>query len=394
MRFTRLLGLLVCASSLLLLSCGNASRNISSTNTMYVAAQGSAQIWGFRANFNTGLLTLINSAPFSTKPSPSIIVIDPSRNFAYVTVVDPGVSPSYAVQQFSIDANGSFISLGDVGVSNTPITAMTMDPAGKFLLLARTADSTLPQCVTSCISVFSVGANASLSEIAGSPFQVTNPINPPGVLPALSAMALQPTLNLLYVADKTNESAPYSDGSVLTYRLDPNSGTLSSVLALPPVTTQLGPSALAIDPNGTYLYVANHDSATVSGFSITPSTQASPGSLQPLKGSPFSAGLGPIAVVVDPSAQFVYVADHDSNQVSGYHLGSGTGVLTPVSNSPFNPGLGPRFLAISPTNKYLYISNSLAGTVSIMGIEPGSGNVGAAAPVAAGIQPMGIAFGR
>ena len=394
MRFSWLVGLLVCALSCFLLSCGNAAHNISSTDTMYVAAQGSAQIWGFRANFNNGLLSLINSAPFATKPSPSMIVIDPSKNFAYVTVNDPTVTPSYAIQQFSIDANGSFVSLGDVGVSSTPITAMTMAPSGKFLLVARSADSTVPACVTSCITVFSVGANAALSEIAGSPFAVTNPVNPPGVLPVISAMALQSTLNMLYVADMTNEGAPYSDGFILTYQFDPNSGDLSRPLTLPPVPTQLGPSAIAIDPNGRYLYVTNRDSASVSGFTITPGTQAFPGSLQPIKGSPFAAGLGPVAVVVDPSAQFVYVADHDSNQVSGYKLGSGTGVLAPVSDSPFNPGLGPSFLAISPTNKYLYTSNSLAGTVSIMGIEPGSGNVGAAAPVAAGIQPMGIAFGR
>jgi 6-phosphogluconolactonase len=394
MKFRGLVGAVSCALlSCFLLSCGKASRNISSTDTMYVVAQGSAQVWGFRANFNNGLLSLINSAPFATKPSPSRMVIEPSNNFAYVTVIDPGVSPQYAIQRFSIDANGTFISLGDDGISNTPITAMIMDSAGKFLLAARSADSTTPACVTSCISVFSV-SNGSLSEVAGSPFPVTNPTNPPGVSPSISAMALQSSLNLLYVADQTNEPAVYSNGAILTYQFDPSSGTLSSPLTLPPVATGLAPSAMAIDAKGAFLYVTNRDSATVSGFTITPGTQAFPGSLQPIKGSPFSAGLGPVAVVIDPSVQFVYVADHDSNQVSGYSLTAATGVLKPVSDSPFNPGLGPSFLAISPTNKYLYTSNSLAGTVSIMGIEPGSGNVGAAAPVSAGINPMQIAFGR
>ena len=47
---------------------------------MYVAAQGAAQIWGYRANFNTGALTLINGLPFATsQPGPKFIVIDPSK---------------------------------------------------------------------------------------------------------------------------------------------------------------------------------------------------------------------------------------------------------------------------------------------------------------------------
>lgn len=379
----------------LLLSCSNPAHNVSSTDTMYVAAQGSAQIWGFRANFNTGLLSPINGSPFVSKPQPSLIMIDPSKNFAYVNVFDASAAQPYSIQRFSIDSNGSFVDLGaDQNVSNTPITAMTMDKAGKFLLVARTADTSIARCVTACISVFSVGDNASLTEIPGSPFPVTNPANPPGVLPVVSSMAPHSTLNLLYVADKTNEAAVYSDGFILTYQFDPNTGALSSLLTLPPVAAGLSPSALAIRPGGDFLYVANRDSANVSGFSIAPGTQPFPGSLQPVQGSPFTAGMGPIALVVDPSGQFVYVADHDSNQVSGYRIASGTGELTAVSHSPFNPGLGPSFLAISPTNKYLYTSNSLAGTVSIMGIEPGSGNVGAAAPVSSGIQPLGIAFGR
>lgn len=362
---------------------------------MYVAAQGASQIWGYRANFNTGALTLINGLPFPTKnPGPKFIVIDPSKNFAYVAEVVPGsgIPPTNSIESFSIDANGSFVPGANSPMSFSdltgPISAMLMDPAGKFLIVATEFFPGVPTNYPSTIRVFSV-SSGTLTPV-GSPLNVTDPAALPDG-PSVSAMALQSTLNLLYVIDKTTGS---SNGYVVTYQFDPNSGTLSSPLALQAVAVGFAPSAISIAPNGNFLYVANHDSANVSAFSIVPQSQANPGSLQPVANSPFSAGMGPMSLSVDPSGTYLYVVDHDSNQLSGYKITAGTGALTPVSSSPFNVGAGPSYVAISPTNKYLYTSNTSASTVSAMGVDPGTGNLGPNVPVTSGIQPMGIAFGR
>src|SRR5258708_1171433 len=68
-------------------------------------------------------------------------------------------------------------------------------------------------------------------------------------------------------------------------------------------------------------------SGSVSGYSI----QAT-GALTPVPGSPFPAGLGSQSVTVDPTGQFVYVANLGSNDVSGYGI---------QSNGALTPGLGP-----------------------------------------------------
>lgn len=362
---------------------------------MYVAAQGASQIWGYRANFNTGALTLINGLPFATShPGPKFIVIDPSKTFAYVAEVVPavGMPPTNYIETFSIDANGSFIPTANAPISFTgtgAVSAMIMDPAGKFLIVTTEffQDATGVQ-YPSTIRVFAVSSGTLTQN--GLTMNVSDPAAAPDQ-PFATGMALQSTLNLLYVTDKTTG---ISNGYIVTYQFDPNTGTLSSPLALTPVAAGFGPSAISINVNGNFLYVANHHSSNVSGFSIVPSTQPNPGSLQPIPGSPFAAGMGPIALSVDPSQKYLYVADHDSNQVSGYKVNSSTGALTPVSSSPFNVGAGPTYLVISPTNKYLYVSNNGASTVSAMGIDPGTGNLGPNAPVSSGIQPMGIAFGR
>ena len=53
-----------------------------------------------------------------------------------------------------------------------------------------------------------------------------------------------------------------------------------------------------------------------------------------------------ISVVLDPSGQFAYVANDNSNDVSAYAVDATTGVLTPVGNSPFGAGNEPRSIAI------------------------------------------------
>jgi len=79
----------------------------------------------------------------------------------------------------------------------------------------------------------------------------------------------------------------------------------------------------------------------VAAYSITPGSGA-----LTLSGSPVAAGLLPASIVLDPSGQFAYVANDNSNDISVYAVDSTTGALTPVSGSPFAAGNQPRSIAI------------------------------------------------
>ena len=48
------------------------------------------------------------------------------------------------------------------------------------------------------------------------------------------------------------------------------------------------------------------------------------GTLTPITGSPFAAGLQPASVAVDPSGKFAYVANSSSNDVSAYTINAST----------------------------------------------------------------------
>ena len=92
-----------------------------------------------------------------------------------------------------------------------------------------------------------------------------------------------------------------------------------------------------------FAYVANQISNNVSGYTINPST----GALTAIAGSPFAAGSAPFSVAVAPSGRFAYVANVISNNVSGYTIDPSTGALTAITGSPFPAGAGPVSVAIT-----------------------------------------------
>ena len=377
----RLSGLAVVASAVFVLaSCGKNSK-FPTSNTMYVATQSSAQVWGYRADFNNGTLSTINGSPFAAAPA-SAILIDPTQSFAYLATNDGHI------QRFSFDLNGSLIP-----VSGNPVptginpVAMAMDSGGKFLFVANQGSSS--------ISVFSVGSGASLTEVGGSPFAVTNLLSPSSATSPVS-LAIRPSTNFLYIVDQNNNL-------VLTYQFDPSTGFVSNPNPnlMAPVLVGTSPSSVAINLAGTFMFVANSGSNNVSGFKICSGVNSpqpgcpADGSLVPMDKSPFAAELGPSSVAVDPSGQFLYVTDQGSNQISGYRVTAGTGDLTPTVGSPYNTGAGPIFVAISPINKYLYVSNNSAATISGFLIDPTGGNLSSvSSTVTTGTQPTGIAFGK
>src|SRR6516225_7083650 len=90
-----------------------------------------------------------------------------------------------------------------------------------------------------------------------------------------------------------------------------------------------------------FVYVANANSNNVSGYTLNPTT----GALTPISGSPFAAGSGPFSVAVDPTGKFAYVANETSNNVSGYTINPTTGALTAIAGSPFVAGSVPASVA-------------------------------------------------
>src|SRR5260221_873351 len=66
--------------------------------------------------------------------------------------------------------------------------------------------------------------------------------------------------------------------------------------------------------------------------------------------------IGFVCLAAPLRAQFVYVVNNASNNVSAYSIGA-NGALTPVPGSPFAAGTFPFSMAVDPTGKFAYVAN-------------------------------------
>jgi 6-phosphogluconolactonase len=151
----------------------------------------------------------------------------------------------------------------------------------------------------------------------------------------------------------------YGDGTVSAYTINARSGKLQPVTGSP-FGAGNQPAAVAIDPEGSFAYVANEDpySGSVSAYTINSKT----GVLTPVAGSPFAAGVEPFAVAVEPKGRFVYVVNYRYGDVSAFAINRTTGALTPVPGSPFAAGTNADGIAADPKGNFVYVSIGGAGS--------------------------------
>jgi len=359
----RLLGCALLPVLLFSISCSdNNAALINGAGVLYVTGQGDSSITAFSLNLGSGALSGIGSI-IATGAVPSAIAVTPSLNALFVAN-----SGSNSISSYTINSDGTLSAASGTTKTGTTPIALAIDPAGKFLFVANQ--------VSSSVSVFTINGTA-LAAVSGSPF-TTIPVGSSyqnGTLP--SGVAVSATGKFLYVA---NELANFVSGFSVSA-----SGALSP-LPVPFYNTELGPAGVAINPNGGFLYVANSGSLSnnISVFAICDAVVTSctdvnnpDGALTPVVGSPFPAGLGPVAIAFDPAFSFAYVVDKGSNQVSMYSYSTGSGVLTPLAPGSISTGATPVSIAVrsgttgtnigntitNPTD-FVYVANSGAGTVS------------------------------
>lgn len=158
------------------------------------------------------------------------------------------------------------------------------------------------------------------------------------------------------------------------YIANQTSNTVSVISDNPTVTVDvgMGPSALAVTPDGEFVYVANSASASVSVIQTSNNTVV----------DTVDVGTSPFGVAVTPNGDFVYVANDFSNNVSVIQTSSNTVIATvAVGDSPTGVAI--------PNDTYVFVANAASNTVSV--IQTSNNNV--VATVDVGEAPIGIAAG-
>lgn len=177
--------------------------------------------------------------------------------------------------------------------------------------------------------------------------------------------------------------------SMSVYYLDPQSGIPKEVRGSP-IRTGKGPVSVTIDSGIRYLFVVNNQSEDISVYRYL--NAVTPLIFEAKKyGSPFKAGKEPVAISVDPTGRFAYVANAGSNTVSAFNIHHKTGALSAIHGSPFQSGQRPIALAVHPDGLFLYIANEISKDVSMFRIEASSGALKPISrSVKLGVQPKAL----
>lgn len=347
--------LLVCAGMATWNGCGSTSNRF-----LYAAVPGSNQLFAYREDPNSGVLTALSGSPITAGTGVQSLAIHPSKKFLYAAN-----SGSSDVSLFTIAASGALTEVTprtEVGVAPT---LLAMDSAGTFLYVANSG--------TNNISVFSIDASSGALTEVGTAFPIgISPLN----------MKLSPSGNVLYVTGSTGLGLP---GVIEAFTM---SAGVPTIVQGSPFFTGINPYGMAIDPSGSFLYTANAaPDNSISEFAINPD-----GSLAVLSGSPIGETFsGPVSILVDNSGKYLFVANEGSNNLGAYAVGTDGG-LTLLTNSPFGTATEPNFIASDPSGKFLFVGNQSSPVIQSFSLDTGTGTLTSVATYSVGNTPTSIAL--
>lgn len=390
--------LLVSAASLLAASLLTACSQLTETRTVdfvYVASSKAAgpenygEIDAFEINSGSGKMRQIPASPFpSGGRYPSAEAVSSDNSSLFVTNRDDN-----NIVQFVIGSDGKLYPYNTV---NTPGVFPIAAAASASNLVVVDTYQPLPSCSTAApcsgsIAVYPLTAATKTVPVTMGPPATNSAISAnywPLILAGSPADVIVPTaVNLagsgsyVYVTAYDSSVTP-NVGYIFGFAVGTD-GTLTP-LAGSPFSAGILPSAIASDTAGNFVYVTDSAGGKVLGFS------ASSGSLTPLAGNPFPAGTGPSAIVVDPSFPFAYVTNATDSTVSAYSISNGA--LTLVGT--YATGLQPVAIGIDPsTNHFLYTANFLGNTVSGFQLSQTDGTllISQFSPFVSNNQPTAVA---
>ena len=314
----------------------------------------------------------------------------PSGRTFYTYAVNDAAGGQDTVSIFRADsAIGELNLVGAVNAGTNPAAVIVV--ANRFVYVANAgafATATTP-ADNGNISAYAITpTTGELTPIAGSPY--TAGVNP-------SALATTPDNRFLYVANSNSTSvSAYSIGASGALTLIGTASTNFPSTA----TNGTSPAGLAVSPNGRFLFCANKNASNAAGNgTVTAFDIASDGSLTTRQN--VVAGVDPIAIAIDPTGTSVYVANNllpDDAATPTVENRQGTVTMFPVSSSgtlgaatSYISDVLPQSVAVDANNN-VYVANSGANNISVF-TRAADGTLTLNTRLAGGPTPWGVNIG-
>ena len=184
----------------------------------------------------------------------------------------------------------------------------------------------------------------------------------------------------VFVPDNGPEPTTGQKQTVFAYALNATNGqlTLTQNTELTTGATQI--SAIGSDQAGRYIYILDTGANQIFYYTV-----GTGGLLQAVTGSPtanVASAVNPVALTSDSKSKFLYIANagpssgtqNPNSVISGFTIAA-NGVLAPIAPSTFTTGSGPQCMIEDPSNQYMYTADSDSNTVTGKVLDPSSGNL-------------------
>ena len=290
-------------------------------------------------------------------------------------------SPSTGLAAFNARLGSLSMLPGSPVATGEEPTGVTVSPDARHAYVANLNDD--------AVGIFRLGVDGKPTSRGVAPVGGNQP----------SGLTMTPDGAFLLTGNRdSTDTAP----SVSVLEVNRQNGSLSAVASSPENLGIFDPRAVAVSPDGRFIYVtgrrgplgpppSNADQA------IAVAAIGDDGNLTPITGSPFfTPGFFNVAgasIAPDGSRLFVVEANQDKLEV--FDLNQSTGAPTPVLNSPFAAGAdAPLMLSVAPDGARLYVAETFGTAVEGFDIAAASGALTqiAGTPFTVNGQPEAVAI--
>jgi 6-phosphogluconolactonase len=317
----------------------------------------------YRSELNTADGSLAEPKLVAELANPSFLSIHPKLNVLYAVseVMGGGDNESTQVCAYKIADDGSLQLLGGQAAGGDIPCYVSTDKQGKFAFVANYGSG-------SVIS-YPIQADGSLGAMVSQVQHTGKSVN---------AQRQESPHAHCFLVDPSNQfvlSADLGTDQVLIYRLDPQTGKLTSTNRPLQLEPGNGPRHLTFHPDGKHAFVIHELTSKLSALSWNDQT----GELAELNSvstlpADFTGNNSTAEVLVHPNGKFVYGSNRGHHSIAGFAFDAKSGKLTSLGNTPTR-GKTPRNFRIDPSGTYLLAENQDSDSIFVYRIDQQSGSL-------------------
>lgn len=326
-------------------------------------AETSKGIYAYTFDAATGDLKQIGLA--AEADNPTFLALSPRRDIVVVAneLDQHDGKASGAVSSYALDRkNARLIKINEVASLGGATCHVAVDHTGRSVFAANYSGGSAAS--------FSVSNDGHLSPaVSFEQYTGHGPDHERQQAPHAHRVTVSPDNRFLLVNDLGLDQ-------IHIYRLDADTATLT--LNDPPAWKSApgaGPRALLFHPNGRWAYCVTEMASTVDvlhwdrrrGTLETMQTLS-------LKPEGFQAVTGGCDIVFDRHAHFAYVADRFDDIIVTFAVSPSDGKLTLLNRTPCG-GKIPRHLALDPSGQWLLVANQGSDNIAVLARDPRSGQL-------------------